>query len=692
LLVPTDRANRIHRFRALARRELERLPVADRALLDAYAAGVNAGLGQLAHAPPEYLALRGDPAPWLAEDSILVVLAMYFDLQFSGAARETAFGVMHELLPAPLVDFLLPCGSLYDAPLEGPPCPSPPVPGPDVLDLRTHQPAAATARGPLETEPLVAGSNNWAVAGRLTAAGGALLSNDMHLGLGLPNIWYRASLVWTEGAEERRVTGVMLPGVPAVVAGSTGRIAWGFTNSHADTADVVLLETDPADPSRYRTPQGWQAFEHTREVLRVHGAPEEALDVVWTVWGPVLPPDALGRTLALRWIAHDPGAANLSMLQLEQARNVDEAVALAPTCGIPLQNFVVVDRDGRIAWTLMGPLPHRLGFDGRMPQSWADGSRRWEGRLDPAAYPRIVDPPWGRLWTANNRVIGGEPLALLGDGGYDQGPRAQQIRDDLLGLDRATERDLLAIQLDDRARLIGRWRELLLAALTPAALTGHPRREELRQVVEHSWTGRASIDSAGYRATRAFREALVERALGPLLAPCRARDPKFRLPSQPEEPLRKLIEARPPHLLDPQVGSWEELLLAAADQAVERLLVDGKTVLAERTWGERNVVRIRHPLSFGVPRLARWLDLAPVSLPGDAYVPRVQGPDFGASERMTVSPGHEERGYLHMPGGESGHFLSPYYRKGHEAWERGEPTAFLPGPAEHRLELRPMLP
>jgi penicillin amidase len=98
---------------------------------------------------------------------------------------------------------------------------------------------------------------------------------------------------------------------------------------------------------------------------------------------------------------------------------------------------------------------------------------------------------------------------------------------------------------------------------------------------------------------------------------------------------------------------------------------------------------VGHPLSLAVPQLSRWLDIPPQPLPGDGNMPRVQGPDFGASERFAVSPGHEERGLFHMPGGQSGHFLSPYYRAGHDAWAEGRPTPFLPGPTQHHLTLSP---
>jgi len=141
-------------------------------------------------------------------------------------------------------------------------------------------------------------------------------------------------------------------------------------------------------------------------------------------------------------------------------------------------------------------------------------------------------------------------------------------------------------------------------------------------------------------------------------------------------------------LIDPRFKSWEELLLAALDATIEAL-TRNDVALAERTWGARNLTLIQHPLSRAVPQLAPFLDMPRQALPGDSNMPRVQSPVHGASERLAVSPGREEQGYFHMPGGESGHPLSPYYRDGHAAWANGEPTPFLPGPAAHVLTLVP---
>jgi penicillin amidase len=401
--------------------------------------------------------------------------------------------------------------------------------------------------------------------------------------------------------------------------------------------------------------------------------------------------DHLGRPRALRWVAHDPGNTDLRLLDLEVAHDIDEAVQIANACGLPAQNFIVADASGRVGWTLIGPIPRRFGFDGRRPSSWADGDRGWDGTLTPAEYPRLLDPENGRLWTANNRTVDGEMLAKIGNGGFGLGARAGQIRDDLFELERASERDLLAIQLDDRALFLERWRQVLLETLDDAAVAEDPRRGVLRRAVLESWTGHASVDSVAYRMVRGFRRFLARQVFEPLTAVCETADEQFSFFSigQSEGPLWKLVSERPEHLLNPVYASWREQLLAAADDLIDYFTQDEVLDLSEKTWGDYNTVRLRHPLSQAVPFLSDWLDTESVQLPGDSNMPRVQTPGFGASERLIVSPGREQDGIFHLPGGASGHPLSPFYRSGHDAWVHGEPSSFLPGTTVHSLTLQP---
>jgi penicillin amidase len=141
------------------------------------------------------------------------------------------------------------------------------------------------------------------------------------------------------------------------------------------------------------------------------------------------------------------------------------------------------------------------------------------------------------------------------------------------------------------------------------------------------------------------------------------------------------------HLLDPQYSSWDELLIQAVDDVVARLEERGE--LTERTWSELNAAEYRHPLAGSIPLLGRWLNMPVDPTPGDLFTVRMQNRTETASERFVVSPGREAEGILHMPTGQSGHPLSPFYSNSHDAWVKGAGTPLLPGKEEHRLTLTP---
>ncbi|RPJ53959.1 MAG: penicillin acylase family protein, partial [Acidobacteria bacterium] len=482
--------------------------------------------------------------------------------------------------------------------------------------------------------------------------------------------------------------GVTLPGVPAVIVGSNGQIAWAFTNSMLDHTDLVVLETSPSDARLYRTPAGWVPFKEEVETLKIRGGADQRMTIETTIWGPVLPDPQGSQKRVIRWVAQMPEAVNLKLMDLERVSDVETALALAPECGVPTQNFLVGDRTGRIGWTLMGRLPRRIGYNGLLPVSWSDGSKKWDGCLSAADYPRVVSPPDGRIWTANNRIAGSRAYLALGPSDVDLGARARQIRDDLRGQGTFTPQDMLTIQLDDRALFLGRWRELLLSTLELPEVSRVREAGEVRRLVQN-WGGRASTESAGYRLVRGFRNLCLELALAPITDRCTKIDPKFQYPTrQVEHSVWVLLNQAPMHLLNPAFKTYEDLRVTAVEKLVADLRSQGLS-LTEATWGNRNRVTPRHPLSRSVPIVGKWFDIEEQALPGDSHMPRFQAPASGASERLAVSPGHEDQGLFHMPGGQSGHLLSEYYRKGHEAWASGKPAPFLPGPVRHTLTLSP---
>ena len=696
--LPVDRVARAHRMRARLQRELASLPDDQRRAIESYRDGVNAGLAALSARQFPYLLMRTEPAPWRDEDSLLVVAAMAFTLNDAENARELAFAKMHAALPESAYRFLAASGGDWDAPLEGDALQWPDPPTADELDLRNIKPDLLRAANKKVAETYdetsaddrVVGSNGLAVAGALTG-GAALVANDTHLELGVPCLWFRTRLVYPDprhAGATSDTNGVSLPGLPAVALGSNGHVAWGFTNSYVDTTDWVRVARDPAHPDRYRTASGeWTPIEKQAETIHVRGAADETLIVEDTEWGPIIATDADGTPLALEWAAQQPGAINLSLRGIADAENVDEAIAAAQVSGIPPQNIVVGDRAGRVEWSIAGRIPKRVGgYDASLPVDATRPGTGWNGWLNPDAVPRVADPPSQRLWSANQRAVGGDRLALLGDGGYDIGARASQLRDALSARERFAPRDLLAIQLDDRALFMTRWKDLLTREL--AAAPSSPLIDAMKHALG-DWDGRASIGSVSYRLVAAWRNEVTDTVLDGFAAKVRETFPDFVLPRllQSDQAVWKLVTMQPAHLLLPGYADWNDLLVRCAER-VGGALDAQPGGLAARTWGERNTTRIAHPLSRSLPPLiARFLDMRAEPLPGDRDIPRVQEPHFGAAIRFGVAPGKEADGYLMIAGGQSGHPLSPYYGAGHSDWAKGSATPFLPGPAQHTLTL-----
>lgn len=695
---------RVRRFRleAVVRAAYARATPRERARLIAYSRGVNAGLHALRHRPFPYALLGVRPSPWHPWDSYLVIGAMYLELQDPFDHRSQNLWAMHRWLPPALDRFLTAPGNRWDAPLRGRAFKVPAPPPASVFDLHalpsTAFAGAVAARRPLRVLPTggdqLAGSNAFAVAGRFTRTHAALLANDMHLHLALPPIWYRAEIEFRTGRGRHiRLLGVTLPGVPALVVGTNFHVAWGFTNTEGDWVDLIRVRPLPGHPDRYRTPRGIRHMTLDPETIHVRGGKPLRITVRDTIWGPVVGRTPSGVLLVSRWVGEDPRGYRINAERaLERARNVRQAISAANRLGIPEQNFVTADRAGQIGWSVAGAIPRRVGdCDPVWPQSWAGGQCRWQGYLKPRDYPRIVDPRDGLIWTANQRIEDGRALRLIGDGGYDLGARAQQIRNDLQALKPPiTARDLLAIELDDRARYLAHWQRLLTGLLTPAIRRGHPKRAALDQMVSH-WQACACTGSVGYRLVWKFRKLVFQAVLRPFDRLVRKHDPHFKNPmrAMAEGPVWWLVTHQPPWLLAPQEPSWHALLIDQVDRLIRAEWHPGSGFRHD-TWGRHNRIQIANPVAAGIPVLGPWLlDLPPTEIPGDSNMPRVQTHALGATERMVVDLGDPARSLFELPGGESGNPGSPFYRDQFRAWLLGLPTPLAPGRVRQVLRLIP---
>lgn len=695
---------------------LAALPKRHARLLAAYTAGVNAGLASLGARPPEYIVLAARPEPWTERDSVLVVLQMTRGLSFwPFADRELA--VMAGVLPQEVFGLLTPQTTRFDELLAGGTDHEPaPIPGPEVLDLRRElermqaeeergAERAARRRGASAqpgggVDPITPGSNAMAVGATRTTDGRAILANDMHLGLIVPNTWYRARILWGRPDDPDRVdaVGLTLPGVPGIVSGSNGRIAWGFTNATGDFADAVVVHPVPDDPGRYRdpsAPDGARAFTERVERIAVRFAADREVIVRESVWGPVEEHGPTGLLHAVRWTGADASRTNLGVLDMARARTLEEGLDVAAGWRGPPQNVLVADDRGRIGWTVSGSLPVRDGRGSRelAIDPLAEGSPTG-GVFDEASEvaltdkPRVVDPPSGRIVSANNRSLSRSDAAAIGRN-TALGTRARRIAQLLDARDDHDERTLLAAQLDTLALAHPFYRRLLEGLADRSPEVGR-----LAAAAAES-DDRADADAVGYLAVRTFRAQVHRLALGPFEEYVRERAGAPELSWRwlgSEETVRRLLDERPEHLLDPAFASWDGLLVEAAERAEARLAEEFPETGARTRWGDANRLKMGHPLGWVVGEWARPLWMGRAEQSGDGLVPRVARPSFGASERLIVSPGRESEGILHVPGGQSGHVLSRYFRKGHGAWLRGEPTPLLPGEPAHTLVLHPSAP
>ncbi|HLP00485.1 MAG TPA: penicillin acylase family protein [Opitutaceae bacterium] len=706
--LPLDRVHRRFRLREVARAALEKLPEPQREIVEDYALGVGAGLFELESAPFEYLLLRTKPAAWKPEDSFLVVASVALLLQHPDGTPELSRQVVRDLFDPATAEFLLSAADDFDAALDDSRVPAPALPAalgvttaqfsPASLDLAPAPEApttdigtrlyAAWSRGFRRAAEVTPGSNAFAIRGLRGQTPVALLANDLHLPLAVPNIWYRAEIAWrTDPTHVRTLDGVTLPGLPFLVAGTNSGMAWGFTDARADTTDLVVLETDSANPRRYRTPEGWRDMETVTESIAIRDAAPETYTYDNTIWGPVIGTDHRGRRLALRWVMADAAAYDFEFANFETLNSARAALAFAKKAGMPSLNFLAVDRDGNLGWTVAGRLPRRVGFDGASPVSWADGTARWDGWLTLDQHPQIYNPTSGKLWSANNRMLAPESLTALGDAHFALGARASRLRERLVDLKEFSPEALLDIQLDVRGVYLERWQQLLLAALDPTATAAAPARAKLRSLAEN-WGGQAVPESAGYRVVHDFRAAVLREIDALVFARCRAALPTFDSCSLPLDRIAFTLASQQPAGWHPEgAAGWQKLLLAAADSIVTA--AGGADRLDQFTWGEANRLAMRHQLSGAFPLLGRFLDLPADRLPGDALTVRTQTPDFGATVRFVIQPGWEEGSLLHMPGGQCANPLSPYYSDDHAAWLKGAPAPLQPGKAEDHMVLVP---
>ena len=684
--VAMDRRTRPLGLRSVAERALAAMPADQREVLERYAEGVNAQLAT--GAPLEYRMLRQQPAMWRPEDTLLVELGMALFLDSSAEADRARTGLARAVDPA-VARFLMSSAGALSMSVDGSPLPAPPsLPSESQLDLRTRAPrAGASPTAPSEAKP---GSNAFAVAAARTKNGRAIVGNDMHLALTAPGIWYRVSLRWPGN----QLDGLSLPGVPLIIQGTNGSVAWAFTNLTADLADLILVETDPNDATRYLIEGGSEPF--TVEEVRLGMPPrDEALSIRSTRWGPIVGDAPGGPLVALRWTFHEKGAIDCGLFALAFARTLEAALDAARDWRGPPQNVLIASKDGRIGWTIAGSLPDRARLTPTIVP-WSQAPE-WRGILPAAQKPRVVDPASGILTSGNQLAVAPiGPLAAVIGADEASGDRAFRLRRLLETRSDWTETELHAVQLDTYSPRLVRWRDAVVR-LVPSE-SGDATTDGARRLIAE-WDGFVDADECTPEIVDACR-----RELRKAVAACLGADAASGIS---DEALLRMLESGEAHLAPRTDGSWRAAalqVLASAARSVAVEQADARSTPTERgdarkvpaaagsqagfrTRGSANIAAIRHPAADALGAAARMAEMPRAQLPGHPTCVRVQTPTFGASQRSVISPNHLPDAIMVTPCGQAGLPTSPNFRSLHAFWEKGEPYPLLPQETTRRVLL-----
>jgi penicillin G amidase len=534
-----DRTMRVFEIRASSERDWQAASPAARAVLLAYAEGVNAFLAQhRGSLPVEFTLLGVDPKPWTPVDSLSWAKLMALNLSLNSSFEILRTQLTERLGPAAAQRLLLPyppAEPVIVPPAAGADPALPKVataaaggawpaaaPGSDHARESKGQGGEGTPRlagGPHRPGTMLAGggatwgSNGWVVAGSRTASGRPLLANDTHLGLQMPSVWYQVGL--HGGGWD--VVGFSFPGMPLVVIGHNPRIAWGITNLCADVQDLYVEKLDAplaAHPRRYQFQGAWRDLTVTHQLIQVKGKPAVDYEVRATGHGPIVndafPELKNAPPTAVRWTALDPGAPRLldAIMALNRASDWTTFRQALSTWDTPSLNFVYADVAGNIGYQATGLIPLRPpGSQGLVPATGWDGAADWRGFIPYDALPRLYNPPQGYIVTANNKVAGDNYPYFLA---YDMADpyRAHRITDRLSTATGLTVRDMRNLQADTYG--------LPAQALRPYLLAIAPANDHERQALDQvrRWDLRYEPDAVG----AAVFEVWYWHFLGDLLA------------------------------------------------------------------------------------------------------------------------------------------------------------------------------
>lgn len=727
MTLPLDRENRILGVRIAAERTAAEMNQEQRAMLEAYARGVNLYIGERRDRLPwEFRVLGYQPRPWTPTDSLLVGGYLWKELTSSWRS---------ELLRAEVTERVGAerARDLYetDSPLDHFVVGSTAAAGGRVSRMGAAARVAGTCEsssggarrqmsrpalagfadpeterraGPgLAGEALasleqfgdemrgMAGSNNWVIAGTHTYSGKPILANDTHLQLEVPSIWYLIHLT----APGWNVKGFTVPGAPLVIIGHNERIAWGFTNHGADVQDLYIETFNPENPEEYRVNGRWVKAERRKEPIRVKGRADHTLEVVVTRHGPIVHREA-GRGYALRWVATDPGGMAFGVPLLGRAQNWQEFRAALRNVPGPAQNAVYADVDGNIGYLVGARIPVRKKGTGGVPVPGDADDYEWTGYIPFDELLQALNPEGGVIATANARVAGPGYRWHLTEN-WMPPYRTARIYTLLAETKKHRPADSIRIQTD----IVSLPHQMLVPPIIQARGTPRFNRADfrVRKLVRMlpEWDGRATAGSIQTAFLEYTRRALLANLLRPYLGEQTNRYQWWRA----NVFLENVVRERPARWLPPNFSSYDELLIASAEEAVRKLEADNFALgyrnpanASEWYWGRFIKLQMLHPLAR-TGFLRQHLSMAGIAQSGTGHTVKQTGRTFGPSMRLVADLANLDNSMMNITMGQSGQYLSRHFRDQFPEWYEGRGIAspFSDAAQEkvriHRLRLVP---
>lgn len=680
--LPIDRFMRTIGAYRLAEASFDRLDPDMQASLSAYADGVNAYVDQHSGAwPPEFYALWYAFEPWQPADTL--VWGRLLDIQLSNNwGAELARAAMDEILPAGQVDMLIPPGpgetvTLADVLEMG-------IPGGDMRRLLAAMPPPLGPGG---------ASNQWVVDGEHTETGAPMLANDPHLSLEAPSIWYLARIE-TPGL---KLVGATIPGVPVLVLGHNGHVAWGFTTAYTDAQDLFLEQIDPDDPGRYLTPDGSVPFDSREEIIQVRMGDDVSITIRETRHGPVISDideeaaaaagEGYVMALAATGFVEDDIIAT-SMYGMNRAPDAASFITALEDWISPQQNVAFADSDGTIGFVTVGHIPDRGGRTGYRPVEGWTGDNDWQGMIAFDDMPQTLNPADGIIINANNASVGADYPYFLGfdNIGDDRAIRIEQMLDPVdrdgplaLGDNETFQADALSLPAQ-------RLTPLLLDAVAQDA-----GAEEVASLLAE-WDHRMDRDRPEPLIYSAWMRELTRGLFAPRLG--ELFEGYWGLhPTQVAE----ILTSRPDWCDDPSSDTTEtcdDQVRSALDRALDWITErHGEDPTAWR-WGDEHFAAFPHQLFSRIPGVSALVDLA-IPTDGSEYTvnragTRIANPanpfvdSHGPGFRAVYDLSNLDNSLFGMAPGQSGNPFSPHYGDLRESWRDVELFPIAGDPEELR--------